>query len=131
MAEKANKIKTNKQTTKPLTSTARSYFRYKVSKQRILLDFYPSLPKRWGFPIASLVKNMPANAEDTGSIPGSGRSPGEGNGNPLQDSCVENPMDTGVWRATDHGVAKSRAGLVIEQGTHSNYCSNGKTKLQS
>ena len=44
---------------------------------------------------------------DLGSIPGSGRSPGEGNGNPLQDSCLENPMDWGVWWATVHGVAKS------------------------
>ena len=46
------------------------------------------------------------NAGDLGSIPGLGRSPGEGNGNPLQDSCLENPMDGGAWRATVHGVAK-------------------------
>ena len=44
---------------------------------------------------------------DVGLIPGSGRSPGEGNGNPLQDSCLENPMDRGVWWATVHRVAKS------------------------
>ena len=44
-------------------------------------------------------------------IPGSGRSPGEGNGNPLQDSCLENPMDGGAWWATVHGVAKSRTRL--------------------
>ena len=44
------------------------------------------------------------NAGDLGSIPGSGRSPGEGNGNPLQYSCLENPMDTGAWQATVHGV---------------------------
>ena len=43
---------------------------------------------------------------DTGSVPGSGRSPGEGNGNPLQYFCLENPMDGGAWRAIDHGVAK-------------------------
>ena len=48
------------------------------------------------------------NAGDSGSIPGSGRSPGEGNGNPLQYSCLENPMDGGAWLATVHGVAKSR-----------------------
>ena len=48
------------------------------------------------------------NAGDLGSIPGSGRSPGEGNGNPLQYSCLENPMDLGAWWATIHGVAKSR-----------------------
>ena len=48
------------------------------------------------------------NAGDLGSIPGSGRSPGEGNGNPLQYSCLENPMDGGDWWATVHGVAKSQ-----------------------
>ena len=77
--------------------------------------FFPSLPKRWGFPIGSLVKNTPANAGDASSIPGSGTSPGEGRGNPLEDSCLRNPMDTGVWRLTVHGVAKSRTGLVIDQ----------------
>ena len=59
-----------------------------------------------GFPSGSVVKNLPANAGDVDSIPGSGRSPGEGNGNPLQYSCLENPMDGGVWRATVHRVAK-------------------------
>ena len=48
---------------------------------------------------------------DLGSIPGSGRSPGEGNGNPLQYSCPENPMNRGTWWATVHGVAKSRTRL--------------------
>ena len=48
----------------------------------------------------SSVKNPPANALDTGLLPGWGRSPGEGNGNPLQYSCLENPMDRGAWRAT-------------------------------
>ena len=51
------------------------------------------------------------NAGDPGSIPGSGRSPGEGNGNPLQYSCLENLMDEGAWQATDHGVAKSQMQL--------------------
>ena len=46
-----------------------------------------------------MVKNLPANAGDPGSIPGSGRSPGGGNGNPLQHSCLENPMDRGAWRS--------------------------------
>ena len=61
-----------------------------------------------------LVKNLPANAGDTrntGLIPGSERSPGEGNGNPLQYSCLENSMDRGAWWATVHGVTKSQTGL--------------------
>ena len=55
-----------------------------------------------------MVKNLPTNAGDAGSIPGSGRSPGEGNGNPLQYSYPGNPMDRGAWPATVHRVAKSR-----------------------
>ena len=51
------------------------------------------------------------NVGDLGLIPGSGRSPGEGNGNPLQYSCFENPMDVGAWWATVHGVAKSQTRL--------------------
>jgi len=61
--------------------------------------------------VALVVKNPSANAGDTrntSSIPGSGRSPGEGNGNPLQYSCLENPMDRGAWQAVGHGVAKSQ-----------------------
>ena len=57
-----------------------------------------------------MVKNLPANAGDirgVGSIPGSGRSPGGGHGNPLQYSSLENPMDRGVWKAIFHRVAKS------------------------
>ena len=60
-----------------------------------------------GFPGGSVVKNPPANAGDSGSIPGSGRYPGEGNGNPLQYSCLRNPMDRGAWQATIHGVTES------------------------
>ena len=52
-------------------------------------------------------KEFACSAEDPGSIPGSGRSPAEGNGNPLQYSCLENSMDRGAWWATVHGVAKS------------------------
>ena len=55
----------------------------------------------------AVVKNPPAIAGDTGSIPGSGRSPGGGNGNPLQYSSLKNPMDTGAWWTTVHGPAKS------------------------
>jgi len=58
------------------------------------------------FPDGSVVKNLPANAGDAGSIPGLARSPGGGNGNPLQYSCLENPMDRGAWWAIVHGVSK-------------------------
>ena len=61
-----------------------------------------------GFPGGSVVKNLPANAGDVGSIPGSGRSVGGGNDNPLQYSCLGNPMDRGAWRAVVHGVTKSQ-----------------------
>ena len=58
-----------------------------------------------------MVKNLPVNAGDAGSILWLGRSPGEGNGNPHQYSCLGNPVDRGAWRATVHGVAKSRTQL--------------------
>ena len=61
--------------------------------------FYNS-KSRVGFPGASVVKNLPAKAGDVGSVPGSGRSPGEGNDNPLQYSCLGNLMDRGTWWAT-------------------------------
>ena len=59
--------------------------------------------------MALVVENSPANEEvrDAGSVPGSGRSPGEGQSNPLQCSCLENPMDRGAWWAMVHRVAKS------------------------
>ena len=60
-----------------------------------------------GFPGGSEVKASASNAGDPGSIPGLGRSPREGNGNPLQCSCLENPMDGGAWWATVHGVTES------------------------
>ena len=63
------------------------------------------------FPGGSDGKASAYNVGDPGSIPGLGRSPGEGNGNPLQYSCLENPMDGGAWLATVHGVAKSRTQL--------------------
>ena len=76
-----------------------------------------SLPKKdslcldYGFPGGSDSKASACMAGDLGSIPGSGRCPGEGNGNPLQYSCLENPMDGGVWWVTVHGAAKSRTRL--------------------
>ena len=66
-----------------------------------------------GFPGGTVVKNLPAteadagDAADIGLIPGLGRSPGEGNGNPLQYSCLENPVDRGTWRAAVHRVAQN------------------------
>ena len=64
-----------------------------------------------GFPGGLEVKNTPVNAGDTGSIPRSGRSPGEGHGNPRQYSYLENHRDRGAWRTTVHGVAKSQIWL--------------------
>ena len=68
-----------------------------------------------GFPDGSDSKASTCNAGDLGLIPGSGRSPGEGNGNPLQYSCLENSMDRGAWRATAHGV---KASDTTERLTH-------------
>ena len=68
----------------------------------------PILRYFMGFPGGSLIKNMSAKTGDMGLIPESGRSPGEGNGYPLQYSCLENPMDRGAWRATVRGVTRVR-----------------------
>ena len=68
-----------------------------------------------GFPSSSEVKNLPANAGGVGSIPGPGRSPGEGNGNPLQYSCLGNPMDRGVGWAAVLGLQRVRRNLPTEQ----------------
>ena len=64
-----------------------------------------------GFPGGSVLKNLPDNAGDVGFIPGSGRFPGERNGNTLQYSCLRNPMDREAWQATVHGVTKSQTQL--------------------
>ena len=72
-----------------------------------------------------MVKNPPAragDATDMGSIPGSGRSPGGGHGNPLQYSCLENPMDRGAWRAIVHGVSKSQTQLSTHTCTVPFHC---------
>ena len=65
-----------------------------------------STPSHVGFPGVSVVKNSLVNAGDISLIPSLGRSPGEGNGYPLQYSCLGNPMDRGAWRATGHGIPK-------------------------
>ena len=71
-----------------------------------------------GFPGSSTVKESTCNAGDVSSIPGTGRSPGVGNGNSLQDSCLKSPMDRGAWRVTAHGVAKSWTRLSTHTGRH-------------
>ena len=102
-----------------LTILSPEYFNY---KDNVLLEYEQQGRKEsllsknmkidylqtFSFPGGTVVKNMPANAGDMGSILGWGRSPGEGNGNPLQYSCLENPMDRGAWRATVYGFTKSR-----------------------
>ena len=70
---------------------------------------FATLP--WTSLVAQTVKCLAYNVGDLGLTPGLGRSSGEGNGNPLQYSCLENPMDRGAWWATVHGVAKSRTRL--------------------
>ena len=73
-----------------------------------------------GFPGGSVVKNLPAEAGDTGDmgwVPGSGRSPGERNGNPFRYSCLDNLMVRGTWQATVHGVAKSWKSLSTHMHT--------------
>ena len=70
-----------------------------------LILFYSSVMVKWA-PQVEVVNNLSANAGDVGSIPGSGRSPGEGNGNPLLYSCLGNPRDRGAWQATIHGVTE-------------------------
>ena len=77
-----------------------------LCKVTILIYTSISLQTLQGFPSSSVGKESACNAEDWGLIPGSGRSPGERNGNPLQYSCLENPMDGEAWWATVHGIAK-------------------------
>ena len=82
----------------------------------------------YSFPGGSVVNNLPANARamrDVGSIPGSERSPEEGNDNPLQSTCLENPMDRGAWWATIHRVAKSRIWLSMHTYFYLQFCCAG------
>ena len=75
-----------------------------------------STPFFWASQVVLVVKNLPANAgdvTDSGLNPGLGRSPGGGHGNALQYSCLENPMDRGVWQATVCGVTKNRIQLIV------------------
>ena len=75
----------------------------------------------WASPVAQTVDNLPAMRETRVHISGSGRSPGEGNGNSLQYSCLENPMDGGAWQATVHRVAKSWTQLSDLTSSNSSY----------
>ena len=86
---------------------------YRIKKVNSVLWILPQLKNEWTHSRSegSEVKASACNVGDVGSIPRSGRSPGEGNGNPLQYSCLENPMDRGAWWATVHSVAKSRTQL--------------------
>ena len=86
-----------------LNNTTNNIFNY-VSMYYILL--YACVFLYMGFPGGSAVENLPANSGDAGSIPGSGRSPGERNGKLLQYSCLGNPMDRGAWQAIIQGVTK-------------------------
>ena len=78
-----------------------------IEKRKIILPIFWKVINILAFPGGSDGKASAYNVGDLGSIPGSGRSPGEGNHNPLQYSCLENPMGGGAWLATVHGVAKS------------------------
>ena len=79
-----------------------------VWAQGLQVQFNISLNKIWSFPAGSSGKESACPAGDADSTPGSERSPGEGNGNPLPYSCLENPMDRGAWWATVDGITKSR-----------------------
>ena len=82
---------------------------------KLTMNIMLGIPSTGASQMALVVKNPPANAGDTrdlGSIPGSGRSPREGKGNPLQYSCLENPMDRGAWRAMVHSVSQSRTDVT-------------------
>ena len=72
----------------------------------MITDFSSNVLLILDFLGGSVVKTLPVKARDMGSVPGSGRSPGEGNSDPLQYSCLEKSMDREAWRITSHGVAK-------------------------
>ena len=86
-----------------------------INKKRVMWVFMD-------FPGGSVVKNLPANVGDAGSIPGAGRFLRVGNGNSLQYSCLRNPMDKGTWQATVHGAAKGQTHWATEH-TWVSYCS--------
>ena len=128
----------------------RSFF--ELFNQVAVIEFNRKYWDIWGFPCDSVVKNLPANTGDVDSIPGMRRSPEEGNGNPLQYSCLGNPMNSGAWQATVPGVTDSdttywehaHTGPFIQgqrvwrtwtsqtfQGTNSNFQSHGSRSLST
>ena len=95
---------------KPLVKNKHNYLSYSYLSLFYICCYHAiNNNSKSSFPGGTGVKNLPADAEDArdmGSIPGSGRSPGEGNGKPLKYSCLENSMHRGAWQATVHGVTK-------------------------
>ena len=84
---------------------------------RQCLSGFSSIKLGASLPSGSDGKEFVSNAGDLGSVPGLGRSPGEGNGNTLQNSCLENPMDRGTWGVTVHGDAKSQTWITLSLST--------------
>ena len=84
---------------------------YKYNQEGLVFLFDNVSHVIWGFPGGSDGKEPVCNAEDLGLIPGSEKAPGEGTGNPLQYSCLGNPMERRAWPATIHGITNSRIGL--------------------
>ena len=102
-----------------LASTARYFYWKEIASNKVQQSAYKAVVlynkhtlKAYKV-LANTKVGFPSGCVDVGSIPGSGRSPGEGNGNPLQYSCLENPMDRGAWWATVHRVAKSWTQLRV------------------
>ena len=101
----------------PLATQSTRMGRTMIWLKNLNLDYFR--PNRFkGFPGGSDSKESACNVRDSGSIPALGRSPGEGSGNPLQYSCLENSMDRGAWRATVQGVTKSRTRWATNTHTH-------------
>ena len=98
-----------------LTDTGLHGTQCRLNKLNPKKDLEVSLEMYGDFPPSSVSKETTCNVRDLGSMPGSGKSPGEGNGNPLQYSCLENPMDRGAWRTTVVGVTRVRHALATKQ----------------
>ena len=114
---------------KPLVKNKHNYLSYYYLSRFYICCYHAINNKsKSSFPSGTGVKNPPANAwdaRDMGLIPGSGRFPGEGNGNPLQYSCLENSMHRGAWRPTVHEVTKSQIWLSYHTNTRGNSICRG------